>query len=317
VNAALLARLREARGGFVASSELGDAATARADLDELERFGFALERHPYQGVAYRGSSPRLCPDQIEWELNTRLIGRRVAVWDRVSSTNDLAAAASRSRANDGLVVLAEGQTAGRGRRGRAWVAPPGSALLMSTLLFPEGAMAEPWWLMALGAVAVAEVASTVVGCEARIKWPNDVRINGRKVAGVLVERGAGAVVGIGLNVNAREDDFSDELRAVSGSLRMFANEPLDRSELARDLIRRLDDHYESARADGPGRLASAWRSRLEPLGRDVVLTVGEGLVRGRLVDADPAAGLLVVDAGGIAHTFDHAAIREVEDRGEE
>jgi BirA family transcriptional regulator, biotin operon repressor / biotin---[acetyl-CoA-carboxylase] ligase len=313
VNVPLLLRLREARGAFVLQSDLvGDTEQNRADLDELSAFGFGLERHPYFGVAYRAPSARLCPDQIEWDLGTRLIGRRIAVWDRVASTNDLAAAASRSRANDGLVVLAEGQTAGRGRRGRAWVAPYQSSLLMSTLLFPSGAMAEPWWLMALGAVAVAEVVSFTTGREAGIKWPNDVRIEGRKVAGVLVERGAGSVVGIGLNVNSVEADFPEELRDSATSLRILAGEVVDRSDLAREVIRRLDDYYESAVADGPERLANAWRERLEPLGREVVLATREGTIRGRLVDADLTRGLRIIDNAGHETRIDHTAIQDVD-----
>lgn len=313
MNAAILARLRDARGGYVPLAELGEIVErTRSELDELAAFGFALERHPYLGVAYRGPAARLCPDQIEWQLGTRLIGRRIAVWDRVASTNDVAAAAARSRSNDGLVVLAEAQTAGRGRRGREWVAPAETSLLMSTLLFPSGAMAEPWWLMALGAVAVAEVASSAVGCEARIKWPNDVRFEGRKIAGILVERGAGAVVGIGLNVNTTDDDFPEEWSSGVTSLRVIGGRPLDRSELARELMRHLDDHYESARRDGPSRLAAVWRAHLEPLGRDVALSTREGIVRGRLVEADLEHGLRIVEPNGLARTIEHAAILAID-----
>ena len=120
-------------------------AAPRRDLDELESFGFALERHPYQGVAYRGPSARLCPDQIEYELGTQRIGRRIAVWNRVTSTNDLAAR-GRFAANEGLVILAESQTAGRGSRGRRWTAPAGTSLLMSVLLFPPEPLTDPAWL---------------------------------------------------------------------------------------------------------------------------------------------------------------------------
>ena len=124
VNIPLLDRLRAAGGAFVPLAELGaNLDRLRRDLDELEAFGFAIERHPYLGAAYRGPAGRLCPDQIEYELGTRRVGRRVAVWNRVTSTNDLAARAAASTANDGLVVLAEEQTAGRGRRGRTWVGP--------------------------------------------------------------------------------------------------------------------------------------------------------------------------------------------------
>src|SRR5262249_9429163 len=148
----------------------------------------------------------------------------------------LAARAAHSTANEGLVILAEEQTAGRGRRGRAWTAPPRSSILMSVLLFPEGPLAEPAWLTALGALAVAEVVTAWTGFDARIKWPNDVRVAGKKIAGVLVERGAAAVIGIGVNANLSPEDFPEELRQTATSLRTLTGQRVDRSELARDLI---------------------------------------------------------------------------------
>ena len=142
-----------------------------AELDALASFGFGIDRHPDRGAAYLGPATRLCPDQIEHGLSTRRIGRRIAVWERVSSTNDLAASASGSIGNDGLVILADEQTAGRGRRGRSWSSPPRSSILMSVLLFPTSrldplgadAALAPAWLTALGAVATAEVVSEWIG----------------------------------------------------------------------------------------------------------------------------------------------------------
>ena len=111
-------------GAYVPPGCLG-AGRPIATSRELEDFGFRVERHPYLGVAYRGPAARLCPDQIEWELGTATVGRRSRSGGGSASTNDLAARASASSANDGLVVLAEEQTAGRGRRGRTWAAPRG------------------------------------------------------------------------------------------------------------------------------------------------------------------------------------------------
>ena len=162
----------------------------------LVSFGFRIEQHPYRGAAYVGPAERLCPDQIEHELATRWLGRRIVVWNRVTSTNDLAIRAGDSRSNNGLVILAEEQTSGRGRQGRSWTAPPRSSILMSVLLFPpphlmpgdSAARSGQAWLTALGAIATAEVVSSWTGRNARIKWPNDVRVEGRKIAGILVER---------------------------------------------------------------------------------------------------------------------------------
>jgi len=301
VNIALLRRIRDLGGEFCAFDALGpDPERTARDLDELTAFGFGLDRCPTRGVAYRGPAARLCPDQIEYELGTSRVGRRVAVWRRVESTNDLATRAASSVANDGLVVLAESQTGGRGRRGRSWSAAEGSAVLMSVLLFPAGPLADPVWLTALAAVAVAEVVSDRAGRSARIKWPNDVRVDGLKIAGILVERGAGAVIGIGLNVNALRHEFPVDLRASATSLRVVAgsDRPLDRSEVVRDLIRRLDASYSLALRDGGDALSPSWRDRSEHLGRGVAVTTPRETVHGRLDDLSLTAGLRLIDAQG-------------------
>lgn len=334
LNIALLDQLRAAGGGFVTLDELtGDAAAGdldrvRADLEALASFGFAIERHPYRGAAYAGPADRLCPDQIEHELRTRRVGRRIVVWSRVSSTNDLAAEAASSPEADGLVVLAEEQTAGRGRLGRAWTAPPRSCILMSVLLVPESAphsyshpdldpdgLEGRGWLTALAAVATAEVVSDLVGRRADIKWPNDVRVDGRKIAGILVERPVvpepdpaspgsvpdrlartrPAVVGIGLNVNVVRDDLPDELRDRATSIRIETGLPADRSGAARALICRLDHWYDALQASGvgvgAGALNAAWRDRIEGLGRLVRVLTPDGPRTGRFVDLDLRRGL--------------------------
>jgi BirA family transcriptional regulator, biotin operon repressor / biotin---[acetyl-CoA-carboxylase] ligase len=273
-------------GGFIPLDTLG---ANLSDLDELEAYGFRFERHPYHGVAYRGPSPRLCPDQIEWELNTRVIGRRIAVWNRVVSTNDLAARAAMSSANDGLVVLAEEQTGGRGSRGRTWSSPCGSSILMSVLVFPSPTIDDLGWLTALGAVAVAEVVSRFDGLDARIKWPNDVRVGGRKLAGILVERGVGTVLGIGLNVNVEE--FPEEIRDSATSLQRLLGRPLDRSEIVRALIQRLDFHHAHAIASGPDSLNEPYRRYSEHLGHSVEVSTTTETLHGRLVGIDLRTGL--------------------------
>ena len=296
---ALLFQLREAGGAFVALDALGSSREGvHRDLDELTAFGFAIERHPYLGAAYRAPAEGLCPDQIEYQLGTRRIGRRIAVWNRVASTNDLAARASASTVNEGLVILAEEQSAGRGSRGRTWTAPSRSSILMSILLFPDGPLAEPAWLTALAAVAVAEVVSSWTGRAAAIKWPNDVRVDGRKVAGILVERSAGAVIGIGLNATLAAADFPDELQDKATSLRILGGGPVDRSDLARALIRRIDDLYDTSERQGASVLNQSWRDRSEHLGLRVDVSTLAGTIRGRLDDLDLTDGLrLTLDDG--------------------
>jgi BirA family biotin operon repressor/biotin-[acetyl-CoA-carboxylase] ligase len=326
LNIPLLEQLRRAAGEFVGLDELGDdRARVLDELKALERFGFRIEHHPYLGAAYRGPAARLCPDQIEHGLQARRIGRRIAVWSRVSSTNDLAARAGSNLANDGLVVLAEEQTAGRGQRGRLWKAPAGSSILMSVLVFPPprltpGGFDLPSsfaWLTALAAVATAELVSDWTGVDARIKWPNDVRVRGRKLAGILVESARpqsapthqdddgrshlrGVVIGIGLNVNVDLEVFPPDLRPRVTSLGIQSGgSVIDRSELARDLIGRLDDWYGRTLAAGPEALSGPWRARSEQLGSVVRVVTPSDQVRGRLVDLDLERGLtLELDKAG-------------------
>ncbi|MFO0911289.1 MAG: biotin--[acetyl-CoA-carboxylase] ligase, partial [Isosphaeraceae bacterium] len=244
-------------------------------------------------------SERLCPDQIEEGLNASRIGRRIAVWNRVASTNDLAARAANSTANEGLVILAEEQSAGRGRRGRSWSAPARRSILMSVLLFPPEPLADAAWLTALGAVAVAQVVELWTSHPARIKWPNDVRVDGRKIAGILVERGAGAVVGIGLNANLAADDLPPELAGSATSLQILLGRTVDRSDLARDLIRTLDALYSTARVEGPRPLTEHWRERCEHLDQWVAVETATRRISGRLADLDLLgdARLVTLDDG--------------------
>jgi BirA family biotin operon repressor/biotin-[acetyl-CoA-carboxylase] ligase len=326
LNIPLLDRLREAGGQFVALDELGpDLGRVRFDLEALAQFGFGIERHPYRGAAYGGPAERLCPDQIEHGLATRWIGRRVAIWNRVASTNDLAARTGASVSNDGLVILAEEQTAGRGRRGRSWVAPARSSILMSVVLHPPPELASAVrgsaigcaWLTALGAVATAEVVSAWTGRQATIKWPNDVRAGGRKIAGVLVERallpgtpvsslqplsaaerGCGVVIGIGLNANMERGDFPEELRLTATSLQLErGGEPVDRSAATQHLIRRLDHWYDLCRTHGAFVLNDPWRTFCEHVGKMVHVTTPSGRGSGRLVDLDLHNGLTLLAEG--------------------
>ncbi len=241
------------------------------------------------------------------------------MWNSVTSTNDLAARAGASHSNDGLVILAEEQTSGRGRRGRTWTAPPRSSILMSVVLFPPsrlmpGDSSEAFgraWLTALGAVAAAEVISSWTNRHARIKWPNDVRLDGRKIAGILVERALapgsatrrdepaaiaepnwGVLIGIGLNANLPRDGFPPELAAGATSLQIEREgAPVDRSELARDLIRRLDFWYDLVLHGGPETLNSAWCQRSEHLGQEVTVATPSARIVGRLVDLDVRFGV--------------------------
>jgi BirA family biotin operon repressor/biotin-[acetyl-CoA-carboxylase] ligase len=232
---------------------------------------------------------RLTPEGIGSGLRTRVIGRRIVCVDVCASTNDLAWKEALEGAPEGTVVFAEEQTAGRGRFGRSWVAPRGKALLGSILLRPEIDLERVPLVTAVGALAAADVA----GKEARIRFPNDVMLGGRKLAGILVEaRFVGSrpdlfVLGIGLNVNAHPPGVG------AASL----GPGVSREAAARALLEAVEDWY--GRLGGSLRdFRKAWRERSFILGRRVRVKEAGRAVEGTVEDVDPVDGVVLrLDTG--------------------
>lgn len=219
-----------------------------------------------------------------WSLSTRHLGRRVLVFDRVDSTNSLAAQLAADPANAGTVILADEQLAGRGQHGRSWVCPPGAGVLLSVLLFPPPELRRPVVLTSWAAVAVCETIRELIGLDARIKWPNDVLLKDRKVCGILIEQGKGTVVGIGLNVNQSAESFAAAGLTLAGSLALFTEQSLDRSEVARRLIECLDREYDGLGQGHLDHLKETWRRYTGLVGRQVMVRAREKTYLGRLRD---------------------------------
>jgi BirA family biotin operon repressor/biotin-[acetyl-CoA-carboxylase] ligase len=221
-----------------------------------------------------------------WELPHRHVGRRVLHFAALSSTNDFAASLAEDPTNSGTAVLADEQTAGRGQYGRSWHAPPGSSVLISALLFPPSELLRPAVLTAWAAVSVAEAIFKLTGRQAKLKWPNDVLLHGRKVCGVLIEQGRGGVVaGIGLNVNQSAADFEAAGLPLATSLASTAGRRFDAREVARVLLAEMDAEYDLLMQGDLNSLEASWKWRLGLLGRDVVAECFDGTrLRGRLIE---------------------------------
>jgi BirA family biotin operon repressor/biotin-[acetyl-CoA-carboxylase] ligase len=186
---------------------------------------------------------------LEKALAGNLIGRRVVVLKRATSSNDIALQMAHDGALEGLVVFAEEQTAGRGQRGNRWESPPGKGLWFSILLHPNVTPAESVRLTNWAAQSVAETISLEVSLPARVKSPNDIYVGERKIAGVLVEMRARAgaphlaIVGIGINLSQTAADFPGSLQATAISLATAAGRAIDRHKFAALLLRDLDRTY--------------------------------------------------------------------------
>jgi BirA family transcriptional regulator, biotin operon repressor / biotin---[acetyl-CoA-carboxylase] ligase len=229
-------------------------------------------------------------------------GQVVIHLETTSSTNDAARRLAQQGASSGTVVVADEQTAGRGRRGRRWQARRGEALLCSILLRPSLAPAQGVRLTMLSAVAVAG-ALRCLGLQAAIKWPNDVLLSGRKTAGILVEsESAGermiyAVAGIGVNVNTPAPELAT-ISPQATSLLVEAGHLFSRRRVLRLLLAEFWSRFADMERDGGEAVFSEWRALLDTLGRDVTVTVGDEVISGKAEDVAGDGSLIVHQESG-------------------
>jgi BirA family biotin operon repressor/biotin-[acetyl-CoA-carboxylase] ligase len=200
-------------------------------------------------------SDRLIADELQAQSAHATIGRQIIVLQQTSSTNDAILQVATTNSNEGLVLFAEHQTAGRGQRGNRWESAAGKGLWFSILLQPKIQINDSGQLTIWAIEVVSDVIRTEFSLEPAIKLPNDVQLSGRKVAGVLVEMRAQkeashlAVVGIGINVNQSLEDFPPQLQSRAISLAMALHRPVDRRQLAVAMLRYLDRKYRERFAD--------------------------------------------------------------------
>ena len=244
---------------------------------------------------------------------------RLQVVARTDSTQLRARAAVAAGAAEGWAMLTEVQTAGRGRTGQGWVAPPGSALLASVVLRPGAPAAVLAPLTLVVGVAVAEAVEAVGGPAVRLKWPNDCLVGGRKLAGVLAEgvdpgpgadpRAPAVVVGIGCNVEGDPSEWGPELAGAVTSCRA-AGRPVSREALAAAVLAALADAYRRWQQEGFEPARAAWLARAADLGREVEAAGPDGPLRGRMVGLDAAGGLCLETPGGVV-TIRAGAVRHL------
>jgi BirA family biotin operon repressor/biotin-[acetyl-CoA-carboxylase] ligase len=240
----------------------------------------------------------LSAELVKDGLETRFIGRRVVHLLCHSSTMEAAREEAGWGAAEGTVVIAEEQTAGKGRAKRVWLSPRGS-ISLSVVLYPDASQLP--YLIMIASVAAARSIEIVTGLKAQLKWPNDVLIEGKKICGILIEnelhgdRVAWAVIGIGINVNIRMRDFP-EIAATATSLSDELGRELSRVEIIRRLLAEMERLYPSL---GTGeQVYREWRDRLITLGKRVQAISGEDVLEGVAEDVNRDGSLLLKHSDG-------------------
>lgn len=234
------------------------------------------------------------------DLGTHLVGRYIRWHDSIPSTNDLALRLTQVPVPEGTVVVADEQTAGRGRLGRSWASPRGGVWL-SVILSPNLPLESVPIVGFAAAIAAAVAIRKTTGLLARLKWPNDVLVDGKKVVGVLTEAAPApgwVVVGIGMNANIAGSALPDVPGYRAASLQTLLGRPVDRGALTRTLLRELDRTYAMLTAAGTDSVLRRWREMADTLGRPVRVEVATGTISGMAQDVDGAGALKVRLADG-------------------
>jgi len=239
-------------------------------------------------------------------LGTGFVGQEVHAWPELGSTNDEARRLARAGAPEGTLVIAEHQTAGRGRLDRRWEAPPGSSLLLSLIFRPAFAPARSQLLTMICGLAAVEAVEATTGIAVGLKWPNDVVAGGAKLGGILAELElrdqaiAHAVVGLGLNVNVGPDDLPGDLLQPATSLSQLLGAPVPRLPLLQAFLRAVERRMLALAA---GQLIhEEWAARLVTLGQEVTVSGAGPTLRGRAEGVSPDGALLVRRADGRLET---------------
>lgn len=243
-------------------------------------------------------------DCLKRNLKTTILGQaEIHYLPSTGSTNDVARQLAQDGATEGTIVIADSQLSGRGRLGRNWHSPPGSGLYLSAVLRPDFEPDSLCKITLLAGVAAAGAIEDVTSIRSQIKWPNDLLIHGRKAGGILTELHGDAVsptvvLGIGINVNTRLEDFPPDLQLKATSLALAGGKDVTRSELIRSVLEHLEYWYLPFKEGEHGPMLQAWRNKCIMIGCRAIIRSGEQVLSGRVLDIDDAGALLLHDETG-------------------
>jgi BirA family transcriptional regulator, biotin operon repressor / biotin---[acetyl-CoA-carboxylase] ligase len=304
-DAEILSALRSANEGGVSGAELSQKlgisrAAIWARIEELRQVGYDIEATPHLGYRLVSSPDALHADDLIARLGkTQVIGRDIRVFEETTSTNDVIEKLARDNVKEGVVVFAESQTRGRGRLGRKWISPARKGLWFSILLRPDLRPQEATQLTVASATALRRAIEAMTGLKPKIKWPNDILINGKKTAGILTELSAEVdrvkhiILGIGVDVNLNAAEFPQDLRKIATSLKIESGKSISRADMAVRILRELDVDYARVCSGKFESIADEWEEHSGTIGQPVTIQVGERKMHGRAESLDDDGALLL------------------------
>ena len=310
----VLLLLREQPGAYLSGEELsrrlGISRTAVwKAVSALRQEGYGIDSAPNRGYRLTELTADLRPAELREALRGCHMGREIAYFPVIDSTNNEVKRRAVAGTVDGLAAIADQQTGGRGRRGRSFVSPPGKGLYLSAAMKPMCTLEAVSSLTAWTAVALCDAIALLCGVRPGIKWPNDLVLDHRKLCGILTEMEVEAetaapryvVIGAGINLTQTEADFGAEVAPVAVSLQQVLDTAPDRTELAAAVLRALDDLYHAFPRE-KARYLAAFRRDCLTLGSAVRVVYPDRIREGQAVDVDDAFGLVVRWEDGTCET---------------
>ncbi len=300
----LSALLQENSQVFLSSREISERLgmhpyVVYQAIKELRRWDFEIASEKGKGYRLLKAPDFLVPGEIKGKLKTKVLGKEILSYRSLSSTNQLGFRLAEGGVKEGTLIVADEQTKGRGRMGRSWHSPPRLGLWMSLVLRPDIPPFKAPGLSICAGLALAQTIRKLTGLDAKIKWPNDCLINGRKVGGILLELSAEldrtnfVIAGIGVNVNQLPKDFPKSLSALATSLRIGWGKEVSRIELLISFLHRFEPIYLDFKKNGLAPQRRLIKKFSSLLGKKVAVKFGKEKIEGLAEDIDENGSLVI------------------------
>jgi BirA family biotin operon repressor/biotin-[acetyl-CoA-carboxylase] ligase len=300
----ILNRLRQ--GNPVSGEDLGHAigisrTAVWKHINELKSRGYIIDSVPSRGYRLISTPDALLPEEIKDGLKTHIFGRNIVYESETPSTQAIAKSLASQGTEEGTIVVAETQSGGRGRVGRPWSSPQGG-IYFSIILRPDIKPGEALRLPLLAGVALAQAIKRDTKLSPRLKWPNDILLDSKKIGGILTEMSAETdrldwvIIGIGLNVNTQHDSFPHDVEESATSLFEAAGREIPRVRLLQAILTEFESLYGNLAMSGFEPLRWKWKDLSDTIGANVIVSMPTGEVKGLAVDID-SDGALLLDKG--------------------
>ena len=295
-------RDKEYVSGEVLAQKLGiSRVTVWKQIQKLKDMGYKITSDQNLGYYLVSRPDLLLPQEIQRGLSTNYVGKKIYYFPELKSTNIMAKEKALHRAegiDEGTLIIAEKQSAGKGRLGREWFSPAGG-IWLSIILYPQLSPSYISRITLMTAVAVVKAIKICTQIKSQIKWPNDILINEKKVCGILTEMSAEldiinwVVVGIGINVNIDHREFPEDIQKNTISLKETSGKEISRVKLAQTFLQEFEKYYEILKGREFSSILKEWKLYSHTLGKKIKVDMGEKIITGEAMDINESGALIL------------------------